>query len=441
MRDYSYMIGEKYGNILINKVLPNSGKRPMVEIYCDCGKTQDACVYPILNGKKKSCGCGKIKRQGKIGERFNMLTIENLLGEDESGNQIVECKCECGNKKVTKFLYLKDNEVKSCGCLAGRKYKVVGMIKNDIECLSDVFKVDGKETVRIKCHCGNICDRLFDSFKRGYMKSCGCEIKRYQINIGEKHGRLTIIDILPNNKYGSRMVQAKCECGSVKKYQYGSIINKEDRSCGCRYFSKHDWGAFDKCDNETMYWVGVLAADGCVSKKAVSLSFATKDKEHISKYRQFMKSEHTINNIKPHHTRKGDGSVGLAIKNQKIVDDLIKFGIGERKSLTYDPPEMCASNSHFWRGMIDGDGWITKRRRGVGLCGTLETIHKFKTWCIETCGATEASICKKGKIFSIAFGGNNAKLICEKIYQESTESTRMNRKYDLYVKKILNGVV
>jgi len=441
MRDYSYMVGEKYGNIVINRVLPKNGKRPMVEVYCDCGKMQEACVYPILNGRKKSCGCGKIKRQGNVGEKFNMLTIDKLLGDDNSGNQIVECKCDCGNKKVTKFLYLKDNDVKSCGCLLGRGYEVIGMVINEIECVSDVFMVDKKETITIKCHCGVVCDRLFDSFRRGHMKSCGCEIKRYEISVGEKHGRLTIVEILPNNKYGSRIVRAKCECGSIKKYQYGSIINKEDRSCGCRYFSEHDWGAFDKLDDETMYWAGVLAADGCVSKKAISLSFSKKDEEHIFKYKDFMKSEHTINNIKPHHTRKGNGCVALSIKNQKIVDDLRKFGIGERKSLTYDPPEICASSSHFWRGMIDGDGWIIKRCRGLGLCGSLETIQKFKTWCIETCGATGAPICENGKIFSISFYGNNAKLICEKMYEESTEAVRMNRKYDLYVKKFMNGIV
>lgn len=56
------------------------------------------------------------------------------------------------------------------------------------------------------CDCGNIVDVLADYLKSSKCPSCGCEARKNKIeknrinNIGEKYGRLTIVDIIWDEK-------------------------------------------------------------------------------------------------------------------------------------------------------------------------------------------------------------------------------------------------
>jgi hypothetical protein len=52
-----------------------------------------------------------------IGKRFHNLLVIKSICKDSKNNFIVECQCDCGNKKEVKATYLKTGEVKSCGCL------------------------------------------------------------------------------------------------------------------------------------------------------------------------------------------------------------------------------------------------------------------------------------------------------------------------------------
>jgi len=53
----------------------------------------------------------------QIGQKFNKLTIIQVLGTDKNHDRKVFCKCDCGGFKVTLFKNLKLNSVMSCGCL------------------------------------------------------------------------------------------------------------------------------------------------------------------------------------------------------------------------------------------------------------------------------------------------------------------------------------
>lgn len=52
-----------------------------------------------------------------IGEKFGKLTIEQLAGKNNRG-YLVECLCECGNRRVFAIKDLRSGNNKSCGCLA-----------------------------------------------------------------------------------------------------------------------------------------------------------------------------------------------------------------------------------------------------------------------------------------------------------------------------------
>lgn len=66
--------------------------------------------------------------------------------------------------------------------------------------------------------------------------------------IGEKHGRLTILDKVGRAKNGSPIVRCLCDCGVIKDFNIGNITYPDMRgtkSCGCYaqdvHASKNPW--------------------------------------------------------------------------------------------------------------------------------------------------------------------------------------------------------
>ncbi len=76
-----------------------------------------------------------------------------------------------------------------------------------------------------------------DYLKRSNCPSCGCEATRNRIecnrvdNIGQKFGRLTIVDILWDCKKARAV--CKCDCGNSYIGDKADIVSGHTQSCGC----------------------------------------------------------------------------------------------------------------------------------------------------------------------------------------------------------------
>lgn len=117
---------------------------------------------------------------------------------------------------------------------------------------------------------------------------------------------------------------------------------------------------FSSIDNEKKaYWLGFIAADGCVYRKdngwqsTLEIGLSKKDINHLKKFKEDIQSDHKIS------IARFNGVV-LSIYSKKIIDDLILLGITQRKSLTLNPPVGLRLNliRHFIRGYFDGDGYV-----------------------------------------------------------------------------------
>ena len=131
-----------------------------------------------------------LKIKGKpdelIGKVFGKLTVVERLENSKDRRKVYKCKCECGNIIEVKSKYLRNGDTKSCGC-----YK-----KN------------------------------FDSYQQ---KNYENALKK----VGEKYGRLTIIDVaMRDNKKAYDMV-CRCDCGTICRKKYSQIVKGEIVSCGC----------------------------------------------------------------------------------------------------------------------------------------------------------------------------------------------------------------
>lgn len=87
------------------------------------------------------------------------------------------------------------------------------------------------------CECGNEIDVSSDYLNKSKCPSCGCEATKNRIeknrvnNIGEKFGRLTIIDILWDE--GRAKAVCKCDCGNYYIGIKSDIVTGHTQSCGC----------------------------------------------------------------------------------------------------------------------------------------------------------------------------------------------------------------
>lgn len=135
--------------------------------------------------------------------------------------------------------------------------------------------------------------------------------------------------------------------------------------------------SFKKIDEPfKAYFIGLMLTDGWIHGNSICLSMTDKDViEFVCEY--FGKIPDKINkdgNRKPQYR--------FVICSERIVNELKRFGIVERKSLSLQPPKLKKSEikylSYIIRGIIDGDGWIRKDGKEFFICSM---SYDFLSWC------------------------------------------------------------
>jgi hypothetical protein len=168
---------------------------------------------------------------------------------------------------------------------------------------------------------------------------------------------------------------------------------------------------FDEIDTaEKAYWLGILITDGNIYGTRVTLNL--KDREHLVKFAGALDGP-TLP-IKAKHKQMKDRDVvcfNLQFRSGHMVESLSKYGVAPRKSATSTPwngpPELM---SHFWRGCVDGDGWVFEAKPGrfaIGFCGTRAMVQAFSDFSYSVTG-TRHSVCARSKIFVCNIGSVEA---------------------------------
>lgn len=194
---------------------------------------------------------------------------------------------------------------------------------------------------------------------------------------------------------------------------------------------------FTNINNEKKaYWLGFIAADGCVhnspGKRLLTICLAIKDINHLERFRQDIQCE------KPIYIRK-DGNPQLDICSDKLVADLVRHGIHPRKSKTLKAPVLREDLVHHWiRGYFDGDGSVSLGRNNKGVLdhvrgeffGTKDVIEFIVKYL-----PTKSSACeriKKGG-WDCGFGGTHVIDRVRKFMYKGAH-VFLNRKYEIFQK-------
>jgi len=149
---------------------------------------------------------------------------------------------------------------------------------------------------------------------------------------------------------------------------------------------------FEQIDSEEKaYWLGFLLADGGVSRNQLTVSLAIEDGLHVEKLRSALGSDAPLKRITFNNAWKSKDQIRLVIKRKAMAVRLAKWGIVPNKMLYGWVPELPRPlQRHFWRGVFDGDGYISimvsRNEVGIGLCGNLKTMEAFVEFLGKTLG-------------------------------------------------------
>lgn len=201
--------------------------------------------------------------------------------------------------------------------------------------------------------------------------------------------------------------------------------------------TKIDKKVFDVLTPDSLYWIGMLYADGHIEQKreaSIDLVLHTEDVNHLEKFKEFTKSNRPIKKLKSNCSR-------IRINSVNIRDVLVKYGFTHNKSTTICPHPELRESRDFWRGVLDGDGGVYSKNDSYGshqvfLCGTFETIYYFIRYCEKFLDLKikKPTQCKGQNLYQIHYYGDDAIKIADHLYKDST--TYLERKYNKYLEII-----
>ena len=106
-----------------------------------------------------------------------------------------------------------------------------------------------------------------------------------------------------------------------------------------------------------------------------------------------------------------------------MANDLFKLGFMFRKAHMIKPPKIKEHlQRHYWRGVIDGDGHISKIGDGIRLYGSYWMCEGFRNFMIKWFGYYHKinRTHKESKIFQVSTSGIEANKVISFLYSNST---------------------
>jgi hypothetical protein len=167
--------------------------------------------------------------------------------------------------------------------------------------------------------------------------------------------------------------------GTVRNALLSSGVTLQNRSR--KWPVRHEAFA-EPLSAEAWYWVGMLAADGCVRGPLISLVQHASRAGMLQRFLSFAGSPDRPFRV----MHQGNGLVADVSSPQMAVD-LARHGVVPRKSLTMEASQEAARKPEFWLGVFDGDGCCAFSKSGVptiGIVGSGPLMSQFAGWLYAT---------------------------------------------------------
>ncbi len=134
-----------------------------------------------------------------VGNRFGRLTVTSEAGRTNDRRILYCCLCDCGRTTVVAGTSLRSGHTESCGCLRRENASaIVNRIYPPIN-IGDRYgkltviertcrKEHGKRFWLCRCDCGSTCEVMGTRLSSGHTKSCGCYNSEHTIAMNRTHG-------------------------------------------------------------------------------------------------------------------------------------------------------------------------------------------------------------------------------------------------------------
>ncbi|TSC94171.1 MAG: hypothetical protein CEN87_624 [Parcubacteria group bacterium Licking1014_1] len=189
------------------------------------------------------------------------------------------------------------------------------------------------------------------------------------------------------------------------------------------------------------YWLGFVTADGCLycgKNKSKKFQIALKESD-VGHLRYFKKALNS--NVKIYFI-KSNRSAGFSLSSSVIFDSLVSLGVLPNKSFSMGTVSVPNNlMSHFIRGVFDGDGSLSGERithLQIAIVGHTPLLRQIQNIFIKKCGVKKvnlypASYANGCTISRLQYTGSQIFRILGFLYKNSTEETRLKRKYEKYL--------
>lgn len=212
------------------------------------------------------------------------------------------------------------------------------------------------------------------------------------------------------------------------------VVGEDDAR---RYKHQYNRDAFKEIKTEEdAYILGFILADGYVNEDRgfLKIKLNARDEDILEKILEYMGSD---NQVKYElHNLTGNKLAYIEFDCKELVNTLVGYGIRQAKSCKERPIDTMPDHlqKHFIRGYFDGDGYIRKDGRGIGVCGSKEVCEYIRVYVENnikgyTFNSKSHYHMKEANLWRLEYVTKPAVKVIEHLYQDST--IYLNRKYEL----------
>jgi len=228
-----------------------------------------------------------------------------------------------------------------------------------------------------------------------------------------------------------------CEDYNLSPYDLYNGLDYKDPKRKGRKHKKYSWNkdSFIIDSPEKYYWLGFIAADGYVQNSGLRIDLKEIDISHLIKFKNFTEYD---GEIKYHTNNLKCKACYLDLNDVNLKNIFSEYNIVQNKSLSFVIPEEKIPQEFlidFCRGLIDGDGCIrinNHQQISLSFCSGNKT-------CVEQINrilGINNKVSFSSHCYRVQVTGNKkAKQILDCLYKNSTEKTRLDRKYLIYYNK------
>lgn len=184
------------------------------------------------------------------------------------------------------------------------------------------------------------------------------------------------------------------------------------------------------------YLLGFITADGylCETHNSVRIRLSERDVDILIKINEYMQSDVPITQTP--HSITGNYLCQLDFNDKGFLSNLKQYGLHQAKSLKeifyQDIPEHLMR--HYIRGLIDGDGYISKNTCHIGICGSQDIVQNVAKHLQQVAGVPpekqrNARQEKDTSLYRFELCGENARAAMRWLYEGS--NIHLDRKYNL----------